>query len=168
MNTMDYFLQALSVFGGVIAGVFVSAITEMLINRQQEKQKLRNLEFELQANIKKLDEWLDELSRYRNAINSDTVSNYFGYFDFARALIFAVNELLRTGTLYRYLTFEDISRLQVVFYDLSPGGEAHFNNQVNMERQEFLKPRAVTNLNFWEERLKEHRKVLQEIVLKLR
>ncbi len=165
---MNYFFQGLSVFLGLIAGVLVSILTEVYIRRQQEKQKVKHLKLELQVNIHKINTWLELLNQYRNAINSETVSAYYGYFDFSRALSFAVFDFLQSGMLYKYLGSEEISNLQVIFSDFSVYGENYITNQINLERQEFNKARATQNLNFWGKKLKDNKKVLEDILAKLK
>lgn len=81
---MDYILQGFGVFLGVLAGTAVTLLTQWVIQKRNEAQLLRNLKFEFELDIKKIDSWLEEITRYRNAVNGDALHTYFGYFDLSR------------------------------------------------------------------------------------
>jgi len=81
---MNYFLQGFGVFLGVIAGVTIALITQWINEKRKESQKVKNLKFEFGLNIDKINKWLEENTKYRNAVNGDALNNYFGYFDLSR------------------------------------------------------------------------------------
>ena len=78
--------SVVGVFLGVVAGTAVTVLTHRVQERRARKRQVRNLSFELRLNIKKIDGWLDELARYRNAVNGDNLHNWFGYFDLGKTV----------------------------------------------------------------------------------
>ena len=84
------------------------------------------------------------------------------------------NAMFVSSLLYNTLTHQQIEALQ----ELSPVGEELMNGRLRASQEEFnrlrkernaalrhntAKPEAVRNVNFWEDRLKGHRKKLVEI-----
>lgn len=164
---MDYLLLSLSAFLGVIAGTAVTIATQIFFQRKSENQKIDNLKFEFLLNIKKIDSFLDELTKYRNAVNGDSLAMYFGYFDLSRVVSVIANDMFLSGLLYKYLTHEDIGKVQVIFSEFSLSGENYINNQITQSKAQFDKQKAVGDVDFWEKKFKDHRKTLQEILSKL-
>lgn len=164
---MNYLLQGFGVFLGVLAGTAVTLLTQWIIQRRRESQKLKNLKFEFELNIKKIDRWLEEITAYRNAVNGDTLHMYAGYFDLSRFVSVTANDMFLTGLLYRYLDHDDIGNLQVLFSEFSLYGENYLNNQIAQNKANFNKAKAVQDVNFWEKKFKDHKKTLEQILKKL-
>jgi hypothetical protein len=70
----------------------------------------------------------------------------------------------------------DIGKLQVIYSEFSVAWETILNNQVMQNKVKatqdvaawpYLKVDAVPNVNFWENKFKEHKKTLQDILKKL-
>ena len=175
---MDYFLQGFGVFLGVIAGTTVTVLTRLIFACRRQTQQTRNLRFEIDANLRKIDTWLQELGRWRNAVNGDSLHTFFGYFDLSRILTVTANAMFQSGLLYKKLSHDHIGKLQVIFSDFSIHGEQYLNNQIMQNRQALvqcrtkgsleawstnIKPAAVSNVDFWEKKLQDHRCVLEEI-----
>ena len=110
---MNYFLQGFGVFLGVLAGTAVTLLAQLVTNRRSQTKKLKNLKFELELNMKKIDRWLEELTKYRNAVNGDALNFYFGYFDLSRAVFITTSDMFLSGLLYKYLNHDDIGKVQV-------------------------------------------------------
>lgn len=164
---MNYLLQGFGVFLGVLAGTAVTLLTQWIIQRRREGQKLKNLKFEFELNIKKIDRWLKEITAYRNAVNGDTLHMYAGYFDLSRFVSVTANDMFLTGLLYRYLDHDDIGNLQVLFSEFSLYGENYLNNQIALNKANFNKAKAVQDVNFWEKKFEDHKKTLEQILKKL-
>lgn len=164
---MNYLLQGFGVFLGVLAGTAVTLLTQWIIQRRRESQKLKNLKFEFELNIKKIDRWLKEITAYRNAVNGDTLHMYAGYFDLSRFVSVTANDMFLTGLLYRYLDHDDIGNLQVLFSEFSLYGENYLNNQIAQNKANFNKAKAVQDVNFWEKKFEDHKKTLEQILKKL-
>ena len=176
---MDYFFSGLGVFVGVLAGTTVTFLAALALRKWNESQQVQNLKFELNFNIKKMDGWLDEITNYRNAVNGDTLKTYFGYFDLSRIISVSANNMLLTGLLYSHLDEDSIANLQVIFSEFSQSGEQIINNQVTQNKQNFIvgsaanqwvtqfKPIAVSNIDFWEKKFRDHKATLQRIVASL-
>ena len=178
---MDYLVQAFGVFLGVIAGASVIVLAALVLERRKETQQVRNLRFELELNAGKVDEWLEEINRYRNAVNGDALDTYSGYFDLSRMISVTANSMLQTGVLYKKLTHDQIRQLQMFFSEMFV--EQYMNNQLTQSRQAFeqcrsenrmetwttsLKPEAVSHVDFWERKFQDHRKALGQIIKSLR
>jgi len=170
--------QVVGVFLGVVAGVCITLAVEYVRGRRVRKQELANLKFELDVNIAKIDVWLEEVSKWRNAINADNLLQYFGYFNLSSAISVTTNSLFIAGKLYNALSYDHIARLQEVFKDLSSFGEQYLNNQIlqkkqlltqlmnaghHAEWQRTLKPQCAQEVEFWETKLKLHRDALSAV-----
>ena len=165
---MDYILHGFGVFLGVIAGTVVTVLAQWWATRGNELQKVKNLRFECQLNITKIDAWLEELEKYRNAVNGDSVAIYFGYFDFSRAVHVTADEMFQAGLLYKYLDHEEILKLQVIFTELSMNGEHLINQQIASNKANPDKQTAVSQINFYEDKLKGHRATFDSLRNKLK
>ena len=179
---MDYFLHGFGVFLGVLAGTTVTVLAGIFFQRRNQKQEARNLRLEFELNILRIDGWLDDLKRYRNALNGDSLHTYIGYFDLSKVVSATANAMFQSGMLYKKLSLGQIGKLQVLFANFSFAGEQVMNNQLTEAKQAFeecrssnnmerwttqLKPEAVGHLDFWEETFKEHRNTLDQIVRSL-
>ena len=175
--------QFLGVFLGVIAGTAVTILTHYCFNRARKKQELANLLFELNLNSKKLNNWLEELTKYRNAVNGDSLLYYFGYFKLSSVIGITMYQLHTSGRLYKLLTHEQIEKIQEAFSTLAISGENYLNNQIEQRKQALkafqesgqqqlwnthLKPIVVKDIDFWEGKFKEYLSSFQEIVIKLK
>jgi len=173
---MNYFLQGFGVFLGVIAGTAVLILTQWVFGKLRESQKVKNLKFEFELNIKKIDKWLEEINKYRNAVNGDSLGNYFGYFNLSRFVTVTANDMFSKGLLYKYLDYNDIGKLQVIYSEFTLQGENFLNNQIVQNRNQVLqqptswpnlKNKVVFEVNFWDNKFQEHKKTLEDILKKL-
>ncbi len=169
---MDDFLQGLGivvgVFVGVVGGTAVVLLTAWVNQRRGENQLVRNLRFEFDLNIKKIDVWLEELTSYRNAVNANNLALYAGYFDLSRIVYVTANNMFVSGALYKYLDHGDIGDLQVITSELSLHGENYMNNQITQNRANFNQAVAAADVDFWERKLKGHRQTFERLHRKLR
>ena len=101
---MIYFLHGFSVFLGVLAGTAVTILTQLYSARRAQTQQTQNLKFELELNVAKIDTWLAELEKYRNAVNGDSLHQWFGYFDLGKVVSVTANAMFASGLLYRCST----------------------------------------------------------------
>ena len=180
---MTFVLQGFGVFLGVLAGTAVTILTGWLMKRHGEKQQKVNLLFELELNVRKINVWLEEIGKLRNAINGDAMHQYCGYFDLSRIVSVTCNNMFQSGLLYKYLDQDAIGTLQVIFSELSLHGEQYLNNKINQIIQSFNnayaqdqgqqwpiadKADAVETVDFWENKLIAHKQSFHEIVTKLK
>jgi hypothetical protein len=173
---MNYFLQGFGVFLGVIAGVVITILTQLINDKIRESQKVKNLKFELKLNIKKIDKWSEELNKYRNAVNGDTFDSYFGYFNLSRFVTVTANEMFQTGLLYKYLDHDAIEKLQIISTEFSVAWEELLNKEIAQNRDKAIqeptswttmKKQITSKVNFWDNKFKEHKKALEDILNKL-
>ena len=163
---------------GVVAGTFITIFATNWRQRRTEDEQIANLCFELRLNLKKIDAWIVELSRYRNAVNGDSLQRWFGYFDLTKTVSSASVAAMSSGLLYKKLSYEDIENLQFALWDLSASTERYMNDQFAAVRTEFselwrsndttrwmttAKPKAIQLADFWEARLAGHREKLQKL-----
>src|SRR5688572_5714411 len=120
---MNYILQGFGVFLGVLAGTLITLLTQWIIQKRNEAQQLRNLKFEFELNVRKIDSWLEEITRYRNAVNGDTLNTYFGYFDLSRFVYPTANAMFLSGLLYKLVDHDAIGKLQAIAAEFSFNGE---------------------------------------------
>lgn len=164
---LEGFGIVLGVVAGVVAGTIVAMAVQWVNQKRVERQAVQNLEFGLSLNIDEIDEWLDELAKYRNAVNANALQAYFGYFDLSRFVYVTANQLFISGLLYKYLGRDDIGKLQVITREFSVYGENYLNNQIAQNRANFVQAKAAQDVDFWERKFKEHRAALQGILSKL-
>ena len=179
---MNYFIQGFGVFLGVLAGTAVTVLVGLYFQRRNETQQARNLRFELELDIKKIETWLEETKRYRNAVNGDSLHTYFGYFDLSRIVFVTANAMIQSGLLYKKLGHDQIGKLQVISSEFSAFGEQYLSGQLTQTKQLFVqcrtqsqmdqwasefKPEAVALVDFWERKFQEHKRALEEILRSL-
>jgi hypothetical protein len=167
----------------VLAGTAVTLLTAYVVQKLNENNQTKNLKFELDFNIQKLESWIAEIVRYRNAVNGDALNTYFGHFDLSRVVAVTTYNLLQSGHLYKLMHRDDFSKLLVIFQELSPAGEQYLNNQINQAKQTFTscmenpalnlwstthKAQAVAIVDFWETKFKQHKVDLERIRNNLR
>lgn len=164
--------QFVGVFLGVVAGVCITLAVDFFKARNTWKRELDNLRFELKVNVAKVDDWLEEMTRWRNAVNGDSLAQYHGYFKFSSVISVTTNSLFNAGKLYSALNKDHIAKLQEVFNDFSTFGEQYMNNQITQKKQSLaeqadrwvvLKPECIRDIDFWERKLKSHRAALVEV-----
>ena len=131
----DPIALALGVFLGVVAGALVQFGLQWINGKIQEKQSVRNLKFELEFNIKKCAELIGEVRKLRDKVNANAVGQYFGYFKTSGILVVIVDDMLRKGLLYKYLTHDDIWKLQIHYVRFS-STEQWYNEQVEKMKVE--------------------------------
>jgi hypothetical protein len=165
---MSYFLQGFGVFLGVIAGVVVNIGVQRYLIWRSQSQTVRNLKFELDFNIRKLDRFLEQMVAYRNAVNADSLSTYFAYFDLSRIISATTYNMLYSGLLYKYLSYEDIAQLQAILSGLSVQNENFMNNQILQNKLNFQKQKAAADVDLWERMFKDYKRTLEEIKAKLK
>lgn len=168
---MDDFLNglgiAVGVFVGVVAGTIVTLSVQWINEKRHDRQLLQNLRLELQFDIKKIDQWLAEMVAYRNAVNANSMQTYLGYFDLSRFVYVTANAMFLAGLLYKYLSDDDIGKLQAITSEFSAYGENYLNNQIAQNRLSFVQAKAAQDVNFWERKFKEHRATLEQILKKI-
>lgn len=125
----DFIAPGFGVFLGVIAGALIQFGLQWLYGKIHEKRSLKNLKFELQFNIRKLDGLIKEVGNLRDSVNANAVSEYFGYFKTTGCLLATVDDMLHKGLLYKHLTHDDILKLQEHYTRLSTS-EAFYNQKV--------------------------------------
>ncbi|MBU4449891.1 MAG: hypothetical protein KKE35_01205, partial [Actinobacteria bacterium] len=90
-----------NVFSGVLAGIVAGVAINIIINRVTikniNKDWRNNLKFEINYNIKKLESFIEEVVKYRNKVNGDSLDSYFGYFPLSKVLISTSNQIFNNG-----------------------------------------------------------------------
>ena len=107
--------QGIGVFVGIVTGILVTLAAQWFTSRSKEKETLRYLKFEIDLNISKISQWQEEIESYRNAVNSDTIDSFSGYFDLSRFATCFYYNTVYSGLLYKYLDFEFVNKLQIIF-----------------------------------------------------
>jgi hypothetical protein len=161
---MNYFLQGFGVFLGVIAGTFVTIFTQRFLLWKEEKQKIENLKFEIQFNIKQIDRWVGYLLGYRNAVNGDTIASWAEYFDFSHVIKSTIEGMIQSGLIYKKLSYDAVSHLLLFISSFNLPFELVINQQILTQRQSFNKPRAVFEITVVERKLQENKKNLETVL----
>ena len=164
---MNYFLQGFGVFLGVIAGTAVTILTQRFLLWRQEKQKIRNLKFEIQFNINQIDRWIEYLRGYRNAVNGDTLASWAEYFDFSHVIKSTIEDMIQTGLIYKKLAHGTVSHLLLFISSFNLGSESIINQQIFNQRKTFNKQLAVMEITIFEKKLQENKKNLETILKSL-
>ena len=167
MHWTIYISYGVAVFLGVVAGTAVNIATQWFIARRTEKQQLKNLGFEFEMNIGKINRWLEGLTEYHNAVNSDTLDSFFYWFDLSKFVVVTANNMFTSGTMYKYLTHKDIEILQTMFTQLSYRGEDYINRQVDQNKKMCDKAMATKDINYWERQFKNYKAQLKDLTERL-
>lgn len=164
---MSFFNVFWGVFSGIVAGVIINLVIIAVRERIVRGKLIKNLKFEIDFNIKKIDSFLEELNKYRNKANGDSLYNYFGYFNLSKVISTTANQMFTSGLIYKYLNHEDIAILQNFFSDFSYGIEEYMNNQIKYNTANHSKPGVkqltISDIDFWEKKFKDNKKVLQQV-----
>lgn len=157
---MDGIIYGISVFIGIIAGIGVTIGVDFLKEKKKNANDKRNLSFEMNCNLSKIERWIDLINELRNFVNSDRINQFSGYFNFSSALFSTANRLLQDGRIYTYLSNESIEKLQENATYLSLTGENMLSNQIAQHKQAMwngftnVKQCASNDIDFWDETLK--------------
>ncbi|NCO31686.1 hypothetical protein GW891_02525 [bacterium] len=164
---MTFWNVFFGVFSGIIAGVIINLTVVSIIKRNSQKQSIDNLKFEIDYNIKKINEFLEELNNYRNKNNADNINNYFGYFSLSKVILTTAIQMFNNGLIYKFLNHDFVEKLQNFSIDFSLGSENFMNNQIKYNQSNYSLPdiKKIVNdqITFWENKFKENRKNLEEI-----
>lgn len=178
---MQYVYQGFGVFLGVVAGALIHILLQEINTWRYRKMRTLNLRLELELDIRKIDEWLEEVVTLRNAINGDTIGTYYGYFNLSRAVFTTAGDMFNSGELYRLLSYQEIGKLQAIVPALSYGAESFINAQIDRRRSEYttasdsgnpkamveVKRAAVADVDNWQGGFEDHQKTLKSIIEKL-
>jgi len=173
---MSFWSVFFSVLAGIVAGVFINLGLRFVENKLAEKKDIKNLIFEIGFNIKRIDSLVEELQKYRDALNANNLKNYFGYFPLSKVIVSTLNQMVFKGSIYKHLGHEEISWLQNFFVDFSPGTEGFINSQVGHNKEKFhtilgtnpdVKAKVDSEINWWKEKLIKYKTDLGSIKNKL-
>lgn len=169
---MTFWSVFLGVLSGIVAGVIINLVVVSIIKRNSQKQSINNLKFEIEYNIKKIHEFLEELNNYRNENNADNINNYFGYFSLSKVILTTARQMFNNGVIYKFLNYDFVEKLQNFSIDFSLGTENFMNNQIKYNQSHYnitdIKQVVSGQITFWEKKFKENKKNLEEIKNKLK
>ena len=163
---MNYIFQGFAVFLGVVAGAIIYILINKYASYSRAKQKLINLKFEFEFNIWLLKSFIEEIAKYRDAANSGDLAGYNGYFNLSRVISATANKMFLDGSLYKYLNQEDAGKLQSFYGEFNLNGENYINNQISQNKINFVKQKTIENIDFWEKKFQDYKKMLEEILKK--
>ena len=127
---MTFWSVFFGVFAGIIAGVFINLAIIAVRSCSYQKKAIKNLKFEIDFNIKKIDSFLVELLKYRNKVNGDSLYNYFGYYSLTKVIMTTLVQMFQDRSIYKYLDYKEIGKLQTFHSYFSLGMEKYINDQV--------------------------------------
>ncbi len=175
-ESWKYFWQGfgivVGVFFGVVAGTAINLSIDWWKEQKYKDQRRKNLLFECELNLQHVTRWLKALEDYRKAVVEDRILQFGGYFDLTRGLSQTASEMYRDGSLFEFLTHEDIDQLQGMYTNFTIGAETVLNNSVRDYRnsfgtQNYRKGDVTFSIELWEKRFKPHEELLESLVKKL-
>lgn len=113
-GVIQYVLHGFGVFLGVLAGVWVTMRVQKQREREYGKHRRGNLKFELEWMIRKIEGWLEELTKLEKASTTEKLGTYDGFFDFATTAYPTADGMFLAGELYQLLTYGQIEQLQEI------------------------------------------------------
>ncbi len=150
---------------GIVVGTIINIFVYKIVKWIEERSQKINLKTELRMNLKSIDEFLEEVVSYRNAIMSETLDKYYGMFRFGRILRPTGSDLFLKGYLYRWLKDEHIINLNEAYTFLSVDMEnVIYKKMTELRQSQDYKPEGVIAVNLLEKLLKEHKKNLKAIL----
>lgn len=132
---MTFWNVFFGVFAGIIAGIAINFAIEALRNYKINRKMVKNLKFEIEFNIKKIDSFLDDLKRYRQHINSDSPYEYFGMLKFSGLLKTTLQQMFLDRSVYKLFGYEDIERLQIFMADFQSDDVARIEDLIKEVRK---------------------------------
>ena len=175
-ESWKYFWQGFGIFVGVFFGVVAGTAINLVIDWRKERkykiQRRKNLLFECELNLQHITRWLNTLEDYRRTVVEDRIFQFNGYFDLTRGLYQTASEMYKDGSLFEFLTHEDIAQLQGMYADFTVGMETILNNSVRDYRnsvgtQNYRKGDVAFSIELWEKRFKPRQELLESLVKKL-
>lgn len=188
---MQYFYQGVWIFIGIVAGIAVNFVTQKVINWRNEKNILKNFEFEIDFNVKKISKFLEYLREFRDCVNGDVLNKFTKYFDLSKLVFNTTNYMLFNGLLYKYLSNENVENILNIISQFTIFWENQINSNIgqhianfNLDKnkhnesmlnmsispstatiyvQYYSKEDATSIAIYWEEFFKNHRKNLEKI-----
>lgn len=154
---------------GVIAGAFIQYIVQHYVDRRTERHQRAALKKEMQCNLQLISELIAESGRFRNAVNGDALTSYFGYLNYEKGLFAQAGALLSSGMLYRWFSIEQLKKVQAVSYTLNVNTANFVNQNITQRREaakngELNKVEAVQFVNYVESELQKHKSLLEEFI----
>ena len=160
------------VFSGIIAGVFIHLGVDAYRNWRIQRKTIKNLKFEIDFNIEKIDLLLEELQKYRNKVNADSLSSYFGYFVMTQVITTTLIQMFFDRSIYKYLDYEHIGKLQIFYKFFTLEIERLINNQITWNKEHISEPgikqQVTQQIDVWEAGFKNNKKDLKMIKDKLK
>ena len=175
-ESWKYLWQGLGTGVGVFLGAVAGAAINLCIDRWKERkykaQRRKNLLFECELNLRHITKWLNTLEDYRKAVVEDRILQFSGYFDLTRGRYQTANWMYNDGSLFEFLTHEDIVNLQDMYADFTAEMGNVLNSSVRDDKnifntENYDKGTVTFNINIWEERFKSHKKLLEDLIEKL-
>jgi hypothetical protein len=164
---MNYVLQGLGAFLGVLAGTFVTFGVNLLMERRADAQKFKNLKFELGFNLRQIERWLVDVAGYRSALNGNALNTWSAWFDFANIMRYTAEDMFKSGKIYDHLDHEQIGKLQVFLSEFSSAFEQFINTKIAGFRQTFNQQEAIQLAVYMESKLRENKRVFEACIQKL-
>jgi len=158
---MNYFLQGFGVFLGVIAGTAVTILTQRFLLWRQEKQKVQNLKFEIQFNMKQIDRWMEYLNGYRNAVNGDAIALWAEYFDFSHVIKSTIENMIQTGLIYKKMSSDSVSHLLFFLSSFNQSSEVVYNNKYYFKNNPSISQELYLKFLRLRKNLKRARRILR-------
>lgn len=168
----SFFVWFLAILTGILSGTVINILVEKINKRNIEKELVKNLIFEVNYNMKKMDTFIEEIDRYKDSVTGDYTHRYFGYFDLSKILYNVAYNMLGTGLLYKYLNHDDVEKLLNFLSEFSSNGQNFINNEIawvktsisqEQKPKEDVKQVALQNILFWGNKFKEKKKMLHQI-----
>lgn len=166
-------IYGISVFVGIIAGIGVTIGVDYIKEKNQNSNDKKNLTFEINCNLSKIEKWLELINELRNYVNSDRISQFSGYFNLSSAIFCTTNKLLQDGRIYTFLSYDSIEKIQENGTYLSLVGENMLYNQIIQHKQAVwngytnVKQSASNDIDFWDKTLKKCKENFIDILKEL-
>lgn len=152
---------------GVVAGTLVTLATTQSVDWWRRRQELKNLRFELRMAQRRLQEWLQEATRWRDAIVAEGVSEYFGYFKVSLFPMPTLLQMFREGRLYKHFSDTQLIALLEAAEFFTPAGEGMINRGVAESKQlaarSAPKPDVVKVAAFWTDKLGDFKRTVDSL-----
>lgn len=141
-------------FTGVVAGLIITYVVQYASEEKDRKQRIKNYILEIEINEEKINEWLSQITNYRNSVNGDSLHTFFYYFKLSSFLYMASDKIFYSGDLYNLLSKEELIQLQTVYSEFSAAWETTLNNDITAKRESFVELKENDDLNTWQKYFK--------------
>lgn len=169
---MTFWNVFFAVLAGIISGVGINLGIDVIRACIAQRKTIKNLKFEIDFNIGKIDSFIKELGKFRDKVNSDSITEYIGYITLTIVITTTIIQMFLDRSIYKYLDDKEIGKLQNFSRSFTFNAEKLLNDQIRWGIEHYddpkIKQKANRTIEFWTYLFEDRKKDLQAVKDKLK